>query len=397
MKKISMVLVALLATTQAFSATPEELDNLLQGIEKDIAAKRLSSPEGNNALDKINEFRDEAPFDFRVVPLAYNWGEAYIELSKQARANGEYSKAQGYLDKVWKVAALTEGLEDEQRAVDEALASSGKAKPSVVASASPDAAELERQRKLAEAAEKEKQRLKVEAERQNQQAAVRKAEAERKAAAERAKREQIERERRAALAEAKKAEQQAALAASRAAPAPVVKTAPKLSSPIDLDDIALDDLVPAVAVAKPQPVVKPVVKPFARAPKPVASTPKPSTKTLKTPVAQTTRLWAEAGVDTKAIKTYEVPADALASRDRKVAEQMGDICQAMVEEDASVVVKTESKSDYRWLAVRLTLCARRLDSGYRLRHSYEPLKSGQAATVALHPPRESSLLERNAN
>jgi colicin import membrane protein len=168
MKKISMIFVALLATAPAFSATPEELDKLLQGIDLDIEALRLSSPPGNNALEKINEFRGEAPFDFRVVRLAYSWGEAYISLSKEARANGDYTKAQGYLDKVWKVAALTKGLEDEQRAVDEALSNSGQAKPAVTAAVAPNAAEIERQRKLADAAAKEKQRLKVEAEKRRQ-------------------------------------------------------------------------------------------------------------------------------------------------------------------------------------------------------------------------------------
>lgn len=386
MKKISMILVAFLATAPAFSATPEELDKLLLGIEQDIAAKRLSSPSGNNALDKIHEFRGEAPFDFRVVPLAYSWGEAYIVLSKQARANSEYGKAQGYLDKVWKVASLTQGLEDEQRAVDEALANTGQTKPSIIAAATPSRADIERQRKLADAAAKEKQGLKVEAEKQRKEAAQRKIETERKEIAERERREKVERERRAALAAAKKAEQQAA----KAAPKPVKRSAPVMSSPVDLDDIALDDMIPAVAVSKPRWVKK-------QTPKPSVRTPRASNKTLKTPVAQSTRLWAEASVETTAIKTYEVPAAALAGRDRKVADKMGDICQVMVDKDASVLVKTVTKSDYRWLAVRLTLCARRLDSNYRLRHSYEPLQKGRAATVALHPPRASSLLEGSAN
>lgn len=197
----------------------------------------------------------------------------------------------------------------------------------------------------------------------------------------------MERERRAALAAAQKAEQEAAEAA-RAAAKPVKRASPLMSSPVDLDDIALDDIIPPVA--KPRAVKKPT-------PKPVVRTPKPSAKTLKTPVAQSTRLWAGASVNTKAIKTYEVPADSLANRDRKVADKMGDICQVMVDKDASVVVTTVSKSDYRWLAVRLTLCARRLDSGYRLRHSYQPLAKGGTPAVALHPPRESSLLERSAN
>jgi colicin import membrane protein len=66
MKKISLlVLSAFLAVSNAWSATPEQLDQLLQQIKNDISAKRLSSPEGNNALEKITQFRSEAPFDYR--------------------------------------------------------------------------------------------------------------------------------------------------------------------------------------------------------------------------------------------------------------------------------------------------------------------------------------------
>ena len=222
---------------------------------------------------------------------------------------------------MWKVAALTKGLEDEQRAVDEALSNSGQAKPAVTAAVAPNAAEIERQRKLADAAAKEKQRLKVEAEKRQKELALRQVEADRKAAAERERREKMERERRAALAAAQKAEQEAAEAA-RAAAKPVKRASPLMSSPVDLDDIALDDIIPPVA--KPRAVKRPT-------PKPVVRTPKPSAKTLKTPVAQSTRLWAGASVNTEAIKTYEVPADSLANRDRKVADKMGDICQVMVE------------------------------------------------------------------
>jgi len=362
MKTILTLAAALLTAVPSLAATPEELDQLLQGIKSDIAAKRLSSPESNNALDKITEFRAEAPFDYRVVPLAYEWGEAYVALSQQARAKGDFGKAQGYLDNVWRVAALTPGLEEEQRALDESLAQQGK-QAVAVKDTGPDEAELERQRTLAEAAEKEKLRLQQEAEKQRRIAQQQAAEKAKREAAEKARREQQERERRAALA------------AAAAAPAPA---APAVASPIDLDDIALDEPVKPVArkVAKPAPVR--------------AATPKP---VMNTPTAKSTRLWAEAREDSEALAEYPVPADLLASKNRKIAEQMGDICQAMIDKDASVVIHMESKSDYRWLAVRLTLCARRIDRSYRLRHSFEPLNGGEPK-VSLHPPRSSSLIEQ---
>ncbi|MEK9712440.1 MAG: hypothetical protein VW258_07725 [Thalassolituus sp.] len=372
MKKILFFVAAVGAAAQAFSATPEQLDALLSDIQSDIAAKRLSSPEGNNALEKITEFRSEAPFDYRVVPLAYDWGEAYVALSQGARQKGELDKAQGYLDKVWKVAALTPGLEDEQRALDEALAQKGKPAVLVAAVEAPDAEEIERQRKLAEVAEKEKARIKIEAEKQRQLAAQEAVEKKRREAAEKAEREKRERERRAALAEAaaKKAEAERQ-ARERAAASPV------LASPVDLDDIALD-----VPVAKPKPVVKPVVKP------------KVAAKPSDTAVTKSTRLWAGAKEDSAALATYSIPVDLLRSKNRDIAERMQDICQVMVDRDASVVIHTESKSDYRWLAVRLTLCARRIDRGYRLRHSYQEIPSGSQPVVTLHPPRDGSLMEQ---
>jgi len=369
MKKILFFVAAVGAAAQAFSATPEQLDALLTDIRSDIAAKRLSSPEGNNALEKITEFRSEAPFDYRVVPLAYDWGEAYVALSQSARQKGDLEKAQGYLDKVWKVAALTPGLEDEQRALDEALSQKGAPALAAAAVDTPDAEELERQRKLAEAAEKEKQRLKVEAEKQRQLAAQEAAEKQRREAAEKAEREKRERERRAALAEAA-----AKKAAAERAAREKAASSPVLASPVDIDDIALD--IPA-----PKPKPKPVAKPK----------PKPS----NTAVAKSTRLWAGAKEDSEAFATYKVPMDSLGSKNRNIAEQMQDICQVMVDRDASVVVHTESKSDYRWLAVRLTLCARRIDRGYRLRHSYQEIAPGSQAMVTLHPPRDSSLIEQS--
>ncbi|OUX67017.1 MAG: hypothetical protein CBE36_01055 [Oceanospirillaceae bacterium TMED276] len=366
MKKISLlVLSVFLAASNAWSATPEQLDQLLQQIKNDISAKRLSSPEGNNALEKITEFRSEAPFDYRVVPLAYDWGEAYVSLSAQAREKGQLSKAQGYLDKVWKVAALTPGLEDEQRALDQAMAKSGVDTRAVAAKEKADAEEQARQRELAAAAEKEKERLRIEAEKQRKIAAAEAAEKRRREAAEKARRAEQERQRRA------EQERQRQLAAAAAAKQKQSSSSPVLNSPIDLDDIALDPVAPA---PKPRPA----------APRAAA----------KTPTAQSTRLWAQAKEESDAIAEYTVPPEALQSKDRAIAEKMGDICQKMVDEDASVVVHSAGKSDYRWLAVRLTLCARRIDRGYRLRHSYQPVDEGEPVIVALHPPRDSSLLKQ---
>lgn len=64
-----------------------------------------------------------------------------------------------------------------------------------------------------------------------------------------------------------------------------------------------------------------------------------------------------------------------------------------LDNDASVVVHTPDKADYRWLTVRLTLCLRRLDTSFRLRHSHQ-LVSDEGPFVTLHPPRGVSLVRK---
>ena len=54
-------------------------------------------------------------------------------------------------------------------------------------------------------------------------------------------------------------------------------------------------------------------------------------------------------------------------KDADIVNTLEPICRAIVKNDASVVVHTVEQSDYRWLTVRLTLCLRRIDKGFRLR------------------------------
>ena len=112
-----VLLLCVILTAPAQAAN----EDLLGEIKADIAAKRLSSPAGNNALEKIDRFRAEDPFDYRIVPLTYQWGEAYVALAESAIAAKNYTKAQGYLDKVWLVAALTPGLDFGQHRADQHL------------------------------------------------------------------------------------------------------------------------------------------------------------------------------------------------------------------------------------------------------------------------------------
>ena len=374
MNKIALFVTTFFIGLQVNAASPEQLDSLLNEIDQDIAAQRLSAPVGNNALEKIEAFRGDAPFDFRVVPLTYRWGESYVELANRAIAGGQFDKAQGYLDKVWPVASLTPGLEEAQRVIDDAIAS-GMAMPAAVAAVSaPTKAELEHQRQLAEAAEREKQRLQADYERKKREEQKAAEEKARKELAEQQRQQQLERERRAAN-EQKLKEQRLAQQATKA-------KAASASSKVVVDDIE-DELLNTKSKSSPVKTA-PVVVPQVAA---------KSEVTIIASAASVAAAWADAKEDSEPIARYDIPNEDLASRSRDIAENMNGACQAMIDSDASVVIHTADKSDYRWLAVRLTLCTRRIDRSYRLRHSHEVL-SGGAPFLTLHPPRDTALIRQ---
>lgn len=357
MKNILMPLwlsAAVLVSVPADAAS-ESLEKLLGGIKADIAAKRLSSPAGNNALEKIDAFREEAPFDFRVVPLTYEWGETYVALAESAIASKDYAKAQGYLDKVWLVAALTPGLEEAQGKLDKVY----KGKPAIAAKAEdkgPTKEELARQKKLAEAAAKEKAR--VEAERARKAAEQKRlaAEAKKQAEEDRKRKAEAERLRRAEVA---KAEKEAAQ--KRVANAQQTKT--------------------------PAPVSAPAAKPKAPRIVNVASRQQRS---------EASGLWKGAKEESAPIAKYPVSAEMVSERNRKIVDSLEPVCKAILDNDASVVVHTTDKADYRWLTVRLTLCLRRMDKTFRLRHSYDAVADAEPF-VTLHPPREVSLVRQSSD
>lgn len=357
--KRAFIVPALLLAFQSQAAT-EDLDSLLTSIKSDIQNQRLSSPSGNNALERITAFREQAPFDFRVVPLTYQWGEAYVALANKAIAKGQMDKAQGYLDKVWYVASLTPGLEEAQAKIDAAgkgKKTAAKAAPKQVAKAEPKAkakgpskAELARQKKVAEAAAKEKARLEAERKRKLEQAKREALEEKKRLQAELKRKQEQERQRRLAAA---KAEKEAA--AKRAAAAKAQKAGKKV-----------------VAKAAPAPVVK---------------------KATASELKGARTLWQSAKENTAPLASYPVASEMIANRDRSIAENLEPVCKAILDNDASVVLHTADKADYRWLTVRLTLCLRRLDRSFRLRHSHQ-LASGDEPFVTLHPSRGVSLVRQ---
>lgn len=356
----------LLLSTSVMAST-QDTDKLLSSIKADIAAQRLAAPAGNNALERIQNFRNQAPYDFRVVPLVYEWGDAYIKLANKAIDAKEYAKAQSYLDQVWFTAALTPGLEEVQTKLDKLYKAPTGAR---TVAAAPSAADLERQRKAAQEAEKEKARVEAERKRKAAEEKQKAEEEKRLADQERARRQQEERQRRAEAEAAEKAAaaqrvaaaQKSAVAAeqAKAAPAPVV----------------------AAPVAKAAPAAAPATKSIARS-------------TVRTSAAATA-MWEEAVETSAPIANYPLPAEQLSKRDRQIAKSLEPICKAIKDNDASVVVHTADKADYRWLTVRLTLCMRGLDSDFRLRHSHKELAAG-APHITLHPAREVSLVRQESD
>lgn len=350
------IAAALVLSMNSHAAT-QDLDQLLSKIEADIKAKRLAKPVGNNALEGIDAFREQAPFDFRITPLIYKFGESYVSLANKAIAKKKYNQAQGYLDIAWQVAALTPGLEETQAKNDKL--SSGKAKPKA-AKKGPSAAELKQQKALAAAAAAEKKRLdndrkkKAQADKNAKIAANKKAQADKKA------KQQAEKQRRLAAEKAQKDKSKAASDAAKKQ---------QLNKQLAAAEAEKARLLALSKKSKAKPVAK--------------ATPK---------AAAETTIVANSAKETSApIASYPLAQDKIANRNRDISGDLEPICKAILDNDASIVLHTNTKADYRWLTVRLTLCTRRLDAGFRLRHSFQA-ENSEGPFMTLHPARNTALI-----
>lgn len=338
------IAAALVLSMNSHAAT-QDLDKLLNKIEADIKAQRLAKPAGNNALEGIDAFRAQAPFDFRITPLVYKFGESYVSLANKAIGKKKYGQAQGYLDIAWQVAALTPGLEEAQAKNDKL--NTGKKKSKAVKKG-PSAAEIKKQKAAAAAAATERKRLdnerkkKAKADKNAKIAAAKKSKADKKA------KQEAEKKRRLA---ANKAQNDEAKVAS--------------------DRAQKDKLNKQLAAAEAE---KSRLEALATAPAPKVAIATTAAKETSAPIA-----------------SYPLAEDKIANRDRKISEDLVPICKAIIDNDASVVVHTNTKADYRWLTVRLTLCTRRLDSSFRLRYSFQAL-SNEKPFMTLHPSRNTALI-----
>lgn len=368
MKQI-FIAAALVLGMNAHAAT-EDLDGLLKKIEADISAQRLAKPAGNNALERIDAFRAQAPFDFRITPLIFKFGESYVSLANKAIAKKKYSQAQGYLDIAWQVAALTPGLEATQEKNDKL--SGGKASTKKVSKKGPSKADLKKQKALAAAAAAEKKRLDAERKKKANSDKKAKAVAAKKAAADKKAKQAAERKRRLANEKLLKQKAQAAKDQSKQS---------KLQQQLAAAE-AEKNRLQALAAKKAKPKAKSVVKAKPAAKKARVTAPIKLGKA--TPIRK--------GVETSsAIASYPLPQDKISNRDRGISQDLVPICKAILDNDASIVLHAASKADYRWLTVRLTLCTRRLDTSFRLRHSHA-MEESREPFMTLHPARSTALL-----
>lgn len=308
-------------------------DQLLAKIDADISAKRLSTPANNNAIEKIWQFKSIAPYDQRINSRVYKVGAIYVDLANKAIASKNFTQAQLYLDNVWMVAYLTPGLEATQDKLDKAFGGSAvaKAEPVKKAEPAPKPVAVAKKDDSKARAEQAKQE-KAQKEKQLAAARLAKQKADQEAADRRRQAEIKERQ----LAQLRKEEQTKREAAAKLA---TLK--------------AQREKAAAAALA-------------------IKSTEETS----------------------KAIADFDLDQGLIDGREtRQIRSALMPICQEIIDNEASVVLHTRTTQDYRWLTVRLTLCVRRIDKNFRLRHSHQQVAE-DSPSISLHPGRSMSLLKK---
>ena len=88
----------------------EKIQTLLSGAQEDINAIRLTSPDGNNALEKYNKILELDSENTEAKQGLQTIVDKYIGLAQQAAGNGEYDKAIANLDKADKIFPDSENI-----------------------------------------------------------------------------------------------------------------------------------------------------------------------------------------------------------------------------------------------------------------------------------------------
>lgn len=384
-------LTAILFLSASVTVAAPTADELLSQIDADIAAKRLGSPAGNNAIEKIWQFKDSSPYDQRINSRAYTVGEFYVGLANKAIAAKKYAEAQDNLDKAWDIASLTPGLSKAQDNLD---AATGKPSVATVQSRPAPAAAAP----AAPAAEDNSAAI----------AAAKKAEDDKAAAL--AAKKAAEDEKAAALAAKKAADDEKAktLASKKAedAKTAAAKKEDEKAKALAAKKAAEDEKARQLAEAKAlkeelaakkaeQARLQAEVRKAEEAKRNAAAV------AVSAPVAADENddeednggsMGSSASKETEpAIASFDLTSSSVENRiTDQIRGQLAPICQEIIDNDASVVLHSPNLQDARWLLVRLTLCVRRIDKDFRLRHSYD-IATGVQPSVSLHAGRNVSL------
>lgn len=368
MRKIcTAAVLSLIAGLSSSFASAEDLDELLNLIDADISAQRLSSPANNNAVNKINRFRAEAPFDYRVLPYSYKVAEAYISFADKALASGKPQKAQNFLDKAWSAASLAEGLDEAQSKVDKAFGKKGIKPKQQVAKKKPKPKPKTIAKKPAKAKPKTIAKKTVKA--------------------------------KPSIAASASV---AAVAVATISAADKAATAAKLTAQIAAAKKENDKKAALIAKKKADAAALKKLesdKRFAAQKKVDEENSRLAAEKLakQRALQKTTGNPINAAVENSAaLELYDLDQGLIDNRSRSMKVKLKPICQEVVDNNYSVVFHTQSVQDYRWLLLRMKLCMRKIDKSVRLRHSNVVNEDG-TPSVALHPERTSSLLRQNRN
>ena len=307
------------------------IEALLTAIERDIKAQRISTPPGNNALSKIDLAKELYPNDFRVNKFVYQIAEIYISFANRAMDENELKRAQKHLTKAENIAALAKGL-NQAWARLQALSNNKiqrvaqKPKPSTPKKPTNLAAKNPKPKSSQSTASKKKP---------------------------------------------------STSSVSKPKPKPLTEVTSVQKTPVKAKPVKKPLAPPKKKPAKEKPTADTSSK--------IAQASTPEQTSIKTgPVEWKKEL-------SKPIATFPVNQNLINERNKDgIIQSMSSACKNIVDKEASVVLHTKSIQDYRWLTVRLILCTRRLEPGFRLRHS-NIIASSASPKISLHPPREGAL------
>ena len=159
---------------QTQSSKQQQLQTLLNRAREQVAAKRMTTPAGNNALETYRAILQLEPNHAEALAGLAGIKEQYIQWAEDARQQQDWDKAETFYERALRVEPQDSAVIAARQAVQEAKARARKAAEEQKAAEAAQQrqqeaqrqAEAERQRQEREAAEAERKRLDAEQRRQ---------------------------------------------------------------------------------------------------------------------------------------------------------------------------------------------------------------------------------------